>query len=166
VTGVRRAGLLLLAALPACTPIGLWMYQEPEVTVARVRLQTDTTGTAPMIVALDLNNPNDYPLSVTQVALELALDELSVGELARDAAVPVPKLTTTTMAFPLVRTSGATPERLQTLATGTHRFSVAGRATFTTPFGKRTVRFAQEGEMAFEPPASPASAPVDPGASP
>jgi hypothetical protein len=38
---------------------------------------------------------------------------------------------------------------MQSFGSGVHRFAIEGRATFTTPVGKRKVRFAQSGEMAF-----------------
>jgi hypothetical protein len=62
------------------------------------------------------------------------------------------------MTLPLTPGKAATPERLKLLQSGTHEFSVEGRATFTTPIGKRKVRFAQVGSMAFGQPPSSASA--------
>ena len=54
-----------------------------------------------------------------------------------------------TLALPLALEKRATPTHLRMLDTGSHRFSVSGRATFETPIGTRKVRFAEEGEMIF-----------------
>ena len=155
----------LVAAL-ACTPVGVWIYEDPRVTVARVRLDADTTNAKPVLVALDLRNPNDYIVSTTRVELRLALDDLPIGRLDQDSSMAVPK-GTATIALPLIPDRSATRARLRTFNSGVHRFAIEGQATFTTPVGKRRVRFAQTGELAFGPQTlSPASAPPGPAASP
>jgi hypothetical protein len=148
----------------ACTPLGLWVYDDPEVSVSRVRLSAESSGRrAPVLVALDVRNPNDYPVSSARVELRLRLDGLTVGRLARDSTVSFPQQTTSTLAVALDPTSDVGQAQLRMLGTGMHRFAVDGRTTFRTPFGKRKVRFAQEGEMTFGRPASPTSGPSGPG---
>jgi hypothetical protein len=139
---------LLVVAL-GCTPLGLWMYQDPAVSVSRVRLAAEHADTAPVVVALDLSNPNDYAVSATRVELLLRLDDLPIGRVAQDSSVPLPKVTTSTVALALVPTRAATPDQLRVLGSGVHHFAVNGRALFTTPIGSRKVDFAQEGDMAF-----------------
>jgi hypothetical protein len=51
--------------------------------------------------------------------------------------------------LPLTVPAGPIRERIRRLSSGTHRFAVVGRATFSTPFGRRDVRFAHAGDMAF-----------------
>jgi hypothetical protein len=155
-----------LVAVLACTPVGVWIYEDPRVTVARVRLDTDPASAKPVLVALDLRNTNDYIVSTTRVELRLALDDLPIGRLDQDSSMVVPK-GTATIALPLIPDRSATRARLQALNTGVHRFAIEGQATFTTPVGKRKVRFAQTGELAFgRQSLSPASAPPGPAASP
>ena len=152
----------------ACTPLGVWIYEDPAVTVARVRLQTDSTTPrrAPVEVAIAVRNPNDYALSATRVELRLQLDDEPIGRLIRDSTMAVPKSTTSTVALPLVLDAGTSDARILSFGRGRHRFLIEGRATFVTPFGHRKVRFAQAGELAFGSPASSASAPADPDGSP
>jgi hypothetical protein len=155
-----------LVAVLACTPVGLWIYEDPRVTVARVRLDADPASAKPVLVALDLRNPNDYIVSTTRVELRLALDDLPIGRLDRDSSMVVPK-GTATIALPLIPDRSATRARLQAFNSGVHRFAIEGQATFTTPVGKRKVRFAQTGELAFGSQSlSPASAPPGPAVSP
>jgi hypothetical protein len=163
--GVPHAIAWLIAML-ACTPAGVWIYEDPRVTVARVRLDADTTAARPVLVALDLRNPNDYVVSATRVELRLALDNQPIGRLAHDSSMQVPK-GTATMALPLIPDRSATRARLRSFNSGVHQFAIEGLATFTTPIGKRKVHFAQTGELAFgQPPLSPPSAPADPAVSP
>jgi LEA14-like dessication related protein len=146
----RGLGLLLL--LGACTPVGLWLYRDPVVTVSRITLQLDTSqpsGLSPLIVALAVENPNDYPLSTEQVEVSLRLDGVPMGRLQRDSAVSVVMDSSSTVSLALSLEQEATRDHLKALSTGTHKFAVRGRATFQTPIGKRKVRFAQEGDMEF-----------------
>jgi LEA14-like dessication related protein len=160
-TGTFRAILCVIPAL-ACTPLGLWVYDDPKVSVARVRLPAESSEQAPVVVALAVRNPNDFPISTARVELQLLLDGLTVGWLTSDSMVSFPKSATSTLAVSLDRSSGVGPAQLRILGTGTHHFAVNGRTTFTTPFGERKIRFAEEGKMTFGQPASPASGPVDP----
>ena len=148
-----------------CTPLGVWVYQDPSVAVARVRVDSEAQGTPPVLVALAVTNPNDYALSTSRLELRLSLDDQPIGAIDRDSSVPLPK-GIALVALPLVPDRTTTSARLQGFRSGTHRFTIEGRATLVTPVGKRKVRFAEEGEMAFGLPPSPASAPDDPGALP
>jgi LEA14-like dessication related protein len=149
--GWRRA--VWLCWLTACTPVGLWLYQDPVVTVAGIRLNltaSRSSGSSPVIVALAVKNSNDYPLSTEQVELSLRLDGVPIGSLKRDSSVEVATDTVSTVALGLALEEQATPQHLQVFGSGTHNFAVRGRATFRTPIGRRKVRFAQEGDMVFE----------------
>jgi LEA14-like dessication related protein len=147
-----RFRIALLLVLWACTPLGLWVYQDPIVTVSRVTLELKEarrTGKSPLVVALAVDNRNSYALSAERVELALRLDGVSVGRVDRDSTVPVAMATVSTVAMVLPLKKQATPERLTALSSGTHTFAVQGRATFRTPFGERQVRFEQQGAMVF-----------------
>jgi LEA14-like dessication related protein len=163
----RRRLPILCCLLPAmaCTPLGVWVYEDPQVTVDRVRVDTGGQAASPVVVALAVHNPNDFPVSATRLEFLLVLDDLPIGRLDREGRVSVPK-GVATVALPIETDRGTTPARLEAFQSGVHRFAIEGRATFATPMGKRKVRFAQQGELAFGSPPWPASAPADPGASP
>ena len=142
----RAAGLVLLGA---CTPLGLWIYEDPVVTVSRVTLQLrGPSSKAPVVVALSVHNRNDYALSTTRMEVSLRLDGIPIGRLRQDSTLPVPMEGVTTVALPLVLEKRATASHLRNYA-GRHRFAVSGRATFETPIGTRRVRFEEEGDMVF-----------------
>jgi LEA14-like dessication related protein len=148
-TRFRIAPLLVLWA---CTPLGLWVYEDPVVTVSRVTLElkeSRRTGKSPLVVALAVDNRNTYALSAERVELALRLDGVSVGRVDRDSTVPVAMGTVSTVAMVLPLQKQTRPEHLTALSSGTHTFAVRGRATFRTPFGKRQVRFEQQGAMVF-----------------
>jgi len=138
-----------IVAVSGCTPLGAWVYSDPALEVARVRLETSGTGRSPLMVALTVYNPNDYELTTDRLELALQLDSVPVGRFERDSTLPCPRIATAVVALPLDLAPGATPERLALLGQGTRHFSVSGRARFRTPFGIRVVRFAGEGQMVF-----------------
>ncbi len=144
----------------ACTPLGVWVYEDPGVTVSRVRVDAEGRDSSPVVVALNLRNPNDFTVSTTRVELRLMLDGLAIGQLDRDSDVTLPK-GTATVSLPLIPNRSTSHGRLRAFGSGVHRFAIEGRATFTTPMGKRKVHFAQHGELAFGP-AEPADDPVRP----
>jgi hypothetical protein len=144
---MRVAWLVLLGS---CTPLGLWLYEDPVVTVSRVTLELKGTrpSASPVVVALAVHNRNDYPLSAIQVEVSLSLDGIPIGRSSQDSTLPVPMEAVSTVALPLALEKQATPH-LRTLDSGMHRFAVSGLATFQTPIGARRVRFAEEGDMIF-----------------
>jgi LEA14-like dessication related protein len=137
--------------LGGCTPLGLWLYEDPVVTVSQITLQFGRSGPSrsPVIVALALENSNDYPLATERVELALQLNGMPIGQLRRDSLVDLATDTVSTVALPLPVARPATTEHLRRLGTGIHRFAVRGQATFRTPIGTRNVRFAQEGSLVF-----------------
>lgn len=136
--------------LGSCTPLGLWIYEDPVVTVSQITLELGSgPARSPVTVALAMQNTNDYPLSSERVELSLRLDGMAVGETQRDSTVPMAMDTVSTIALPISLGQEATPERLRNLDHGTHTFAVRGQAIFQTPIGKRKVPFAQEGSMIF-----------------
>jgi hypothetical protein len=156
--------MLAAAIVPGvgCTPLGFWMYSDPAVTVSRVRVENDSLSRAPVLVAIDLLNPNDYPLSTVRVELSLELDHRPVGRLKRDSTLVLPEGETSTMSLPLVLAANLPAAQLAAIHSGPHRFVVIGQAEISTPFGKRQIRFAQEGDLVFGPTPLPESAPTGP----
>jgi LEA14-like dessication related protein len=146
---VRIAPLIVISA---CTPLGLWVYEDPVVTVSKVTIElkeSQRRGRSPVIVALAVDNRNTYALSTERVQLTLRLDGVSVGRVDRDSTVPIAIATVSTVAMVLPLQKQTTPQRLTALGSGTHTFAVRGKATFRTPFGKRQVPFEQKGAMVF-----------------
>src|SRR5687768_18551455 len=86
---VTGAAWLLLGS---CTPLGLWIYEDPVVTVLRVTLQLQeprSVAGSPVVVALAVHNRNDFPLSSTRMEVSLRLDGVPIGRLKQDSTVSV-----------------------------------------------------------------------------
>ena len=142
------ARVCLATALAACTPLGAWVYDDPGLEVSRVRL--NHAGDAePVVLGLAVWNPNDYAVSTERLELPLSLDDGPVGHFSRDSIIPLPQSGLADLALPLTVPAGQTRQRVQAMGSGIRRFAVQGRATFATPFGRRDVRFAHAGDLAF-----------------
>jgi LEA14-like dessication related protein len=150
---MRLRGLLPLcgtAVLCACTPLGVWVYEDPAFEVSRVRVHSAQAADSGVVVALQVWNPNDFEITTARLELLLRLDGHTVGHFARDSVIAVPRGgTATTVSLSFVRSSAATPSRMESFRTGTHRFLVEGRAVMKTPIGDRRVRVAHAGDLAF-----------------
>ena len=144
----RLLGVCAAAAVVACTPLGLWVYDDPGLEVSRVRVDHEAPA-EPVVLGLAVWNPNDYDVSTARLELQLKLDDVPVGHFSRDSIIPVPQVGLADLALPLTVPQGAVRQRIRALRSGTHRFAVEGRATFSTPFGPRKVRFAHVGDLAF-----------------
>jgi len=146
---ICRYGMVWACVLGGCTPLGLWVYEDPVVTVSRVTLEVKETRRPGMVVALAVDNRNTFALSTERVELALRLDGIPMGQVARDSSVPVAMAAVSTVALAVPVQKQATSDRLKALGSGSHTFAVQGRATFRTPFGTRKVHFEQEGAMMF-----------------
>ena len=136
--------------LGSCTPLGLWIYEDPVVTVSQITLELGSgPARSPVTVALAMQNTNDYPLSSERVELSLRLDGMAVGETQRDSTVPMAMDTVSTIALPIsLGQAGHTGAVAQSGPRNPY-LCRARPGHFQTPIGKRKVPFAQEGSMMF-----------------
>jgi hypothetical protein len=150
---MRWTGLLPLCwmVVPcACTPLGVWVYEDPAFEVSRVRLNPEQAADSTVVVAMHVWNPNDFEISTARLELQLRLDGHTVGLFERDSVISVPHGNDATIvSLSFLPTSAASRTRMESFRTGTHRFLVEGRAVMKTPIGDRRVRVAHAGDMAF-----------------
>jgi hypothetical protein len=141
-------GCWCAAALGACTPLGVWLYEDPAFKVSGVRVQRDLPTDSTVLVALAVLNPNAYELTTTRFELELKVNGHKAGRYARDSIIPVGQTTTDTLSLPFFPPAKLDPE-LEALRPGTHRVEVEGSAVLTTPIGERRIRIAHAGDLAL-----------------
>lgn len=147
---VRSVLLVWLSAavLAACTPLGLWMYEDPHVAVSRVSVARARAGRS-VRVALAVDNRNDYAVEATHVEIALRVDGEPVGQLVTDTLVALPEAVVSLVAVPLRLTGSSGKNRAAPAYRGTHQYRVEGRAEFRTPIGIRRVVFQEAGAMQF-----------------
>lgn len=140
--------LVLATVLGSCTPLGLWVYTEPQVALSGIQISLDTEA-EPLGMVLQVINPNYFELTVTQVEARLQLDEALVGQVAQANGASVPERGEAQVHVALPASDSLRRALSAQLSAGTHRYAVSGMLTLATPIGKRRIPFAATGQGAF-----------------
>jgi LEA14-like dessication related protein len=139
----------LAAGSAACTPLGLWLYDDPRISVNELTVALDQSA-EPFGVTLRLENPNDFDVTIARVETELSLDGRSVSRATHEQPSTLPDGGDAQVRVPM-QTSDSVRQALSAqLATGTHRYLVQGRVTLNTPIGERRVSFQSSGSGSFQ----------------
>jgi LEA14-like dessication related protein len=140
--------LAFAALLGGCTRVGVWLYQEPRVTLHEIRLETGV-GADPFAVVLDVRNPNDFPITIERVETAVTLNNREVGRVEHAEAMELSAFESRKVSLP-VPIGDESPEAFTTrIRKGTQRYAVAGRAFVMTPIGQRRVPFVIRGAGRF-----------------
>lgn len=142
---MKKRSLVLFAFLSACTPMGVWLYEEPTVGLEDVLIDTSAGDAAlPPYVILGVRNRNDFELSLRQIELELRIDGENIGSVDLDTVVTLAPITTRPVRVKVPPVDAAARGRIGALRAGVHRYGIAGRARLDTPIGERRIGFSQE----------------------
>ena len=86
----RLPGACLAAAVAACTPLGLWVYDDPGLEVSRVRLDSRRgRRRSRWCSGWPCGIPTTTTVSTARLELQLRLDDVTVGHFSRDSIIPV-----------------------------------------------------------------------------
>jgi hypothetical protein len=151
-----RAGavalVLVATADSACTPLGIWVYQEPRATASNVAIATDATGSRPVRITFAIDNVNDYDVSVLKVDLALKLDGKVAASGVTDTLAPLSGRNQSALLVAVGAPDvpdAPSAARLGALQPGSHRYAINGSMTIRTPIGDRLVRFKEKGAGSF-----------------
>lgn len=147
--GMRLLTLVLAALGAACTPVGIWLYQEPTVTVSQIALPAGGEDRR-LEVVLALRNVNDFELSVVNVEIRCRVDDHEIGAIALDTTITLARNDTTPVRLPLPLSDAQARRIVDGLRPGLYRYAVQGRATLKTPIGERRVGFNESGRATLE----------------
>jgi hypothetical protein len=137
--------LALIALLAACTPMGVWLYEEPTVGLDDVLIDTSAGDAAlPPYVILAVKNRNDFELSLRHIELLLQIDGNDIGTVRVDTIVTLAPLAIRPVRVKVAPTDGTARGRISALRAGIHRYAVVGRARLETPIGERRIGFRHE----------------------
>jgi hypothetical protein len=150
----RRIALAAAALLAACTPMGLWLYEEPTVGLDDVLIDTSVGEAAlPPYVILAVRNRNDFELSLRYIELVLQIDGRDIGRVGIDTLVALAPAAIQPVRLKVTPADAPARERISALRAGLHRYAITGRARLDTPIGERRIGFQHEirGEAAAAP---------------
>ena len=133
---------VLVAALsPACTPLGLWIYEEPTVEVTEVKL--NAAADFPVQIAFAVSNANDFEISLLRVYVHcrVAGSSLVDRDLATAASFGARDRQIIRIGVAQADLSpGATAG-----AAGAQEYTIDGFAILKTPIGERRIPFTRAG---------------------
>lgn len=144
-----RLAVPMLALLAACTPLGIWVYEEPKVEVRSVAVDSALGAAFPVRFTLAFSNANDYDVALLRVQVQLFIDGTTVveSELLADAKFPPRDRQVILIGIaPADLTPGARPNRF---FSGDHQYTIQGYAILETPLGERKIPFIQSGRGAM-----------------
>lgn len=138
---VVLAGFLI----SGCTPLGIWVYEEPTVEVFDLAVDDSQEADYPIRISLQVSNPNDFEVRLEQVEVAVELNGSSVVDReVSTAALFVPGDRQTVVVAVAWRDVGSSL-RPDSFGSGTHRYAVSGHAVLQTPIGQRRIRFERTG---------------------
>ena len=152
---LRSLAPVMLTVHAGCTPLGLWIYEEPTIEITSVTLNDARAAEYPIRIALQLSNENDFEVSLERVELHLTLNGSAIVDRELATAALFPARDRNTVEIGVAWRDVGPGLRPEGLGPGNHRYSVAGEAHLRTPIGRRSIRFARAGTDRFE--AGPAS---------
>jgi hypothetical protein len=152
VRAIGSAGLLLFAGAFACTPLGLWIYEDPALAFGAARLRSG----APASAQLDLiiRNANDYDLTLLSSDVMLDVGGRPVGRvvLQHDVTLGRNDASSVTIVLPYADPDPALDRAAE--GEGQIAYRVSATVRVRTPIGARRVVSGQEGRAVVAPPDS------------
>lgn len=136
--------------LPGCTPLGLWVYEEPTIEITSISLSDAGAAEYPVRIALQVSNVNDFEVSLEKVQLLLVLNDSPVVDRELSTAASFAARDRQTVEIGVAWRDIGPGLRPEGLAGGAQRYSVVGHAMLRTPIGQRRIRFARAGTEDFE----------------
>jgi hypothetical protein len=133
---------LLATALASCTPLGMWIYEDPRFNLVDVRASDSTPG---LVLVLAGCNTNDYELSTEPMTTRLILAGHRAGETHGGNSIVLPS-----------RKTSHIPVRLQAQvpagSSGTRRlnFTLVNEVTVLSPIGPRKLEQMEHGTITLQ----------------
>ncbi|HEX6644744.1 MAG TPA: LEA type 2 family protein [Gemmatimonadales bacterium] len=144
-TRIRLLTALALCLLPACTPLGLWIYEEPRIEITEVRVDDAADNAYPVRVSFRVSNENDFGISLDRVQLLLVLNDTPVIDRELSTTASFAARDQQIVEIGVAWTDIGPGLRPRSLAPGAPRYSVSGHAFVQTPIGERRIPFARAG---------------------
>lgn len=143
-----RVGLVVLAAVAGCTPLGAWLYDDPTFVLSAVSRRGGGIQRDTLEMVLVACNRNEFTLTGSAIEVSVQVDgrTVSQGRSERSFVLPLRDSTAVTVPIAIAR------EQLRGIgAAGAQpvRFRLLGRGVVRTPLGVRRVPFGFSGALRF-----------------
>ena len=137
ITALLGLGLVVLWG---CTPLGMWVYEDPRFSLVEVRPDSGADGQVQLLLVAC--NLNDYDLQTDSLGSLLLIENKLAGSAGEASSIVLPSRTAQSVTLTLVaRVPDGAPaeDRLP--------FSVVSQVTVQSPIGPRHVVSREKGVM-------------------
>ncbi len=142
------AVLLSFVVLGGCTPLGAWIYDDPQVVFSRLTVRPGNQSGLPYDLVLTVYNCNDYDLTGTTLDLSLSAAGSPLSKVTYTDAFTIRNLETTNLTIPLALSPDSESGFWSALEVAGDNVELVGQLTLNTPIGPRRVRFGRRGSLA------------------
>ena len=139
---------LFLCLLTGCTPLGGWLYDDPQIAFSRLTERPNHEPGMPFDLVLIVYNCNDFDLTGTHLDLSLSVGGVAFSRVSWANAFNVKNLESTNLTVPLAVTADSARE-LEGLLSAGNEVELHGEVAVNTPVGRRLIPFAQHGTIAL-----------------
>ena len=140
--------LLFPCLLIGCTPLGGWLYDDPQIAFSRLTERPNHEPGLPFDLVLIVYNCNDFDLTGTHLDLSLSVGGVAFSKVSWANAFNVKNLESTNLTVPLAVTADSARE-LEGLLSAGNEVELHGEVAVNTPVGRRLIPFAQRGTIAL-----------------
>jgi len=133
----------------SCAPLQRALrLEEPAIRLQEVRITGLGLTGGTLDLALDVFNPNDFPLRTIRLELGIDLDQVHFGDAQLETPVELPPLQHSSVRVPVrFEWSGVGAGARGLLTQHAIRYGLTGAATLDTPLGDRRVSVHETGDV-------------------
>jgi LEA14-like dessication related protein len=125
-----------------------WMMETPSFVLCQISLKPRSFTEMNLIVALDVQNPNRFDLTLRSFQYTLYLNRKEIGSGRLEKEIMIPSSSTTRIQAPLTANFKNWSESLSAvIAGGDLPYKIEGTAEIKTFFGSVNYPFSKEGKM-------------------
>lgn len=135
--------LVVLAALGGCTPLGMWIYEDPRFTLVDVRATADSSPG--LVLVLAGCNTNDYELQTEPMTTRLILAGHKAGESVGGNSIVLPSRAASHIPVNMKAEVPAGSGGTQQLS-----FTLVNEVTVLSPIGPRKLAQSEHGTFTMQ----------------
>ena len=136
---------LLASASGACTPLGLWVYEEPKVEVTGIAVDPTADAQFPVQIGLSVSNANDFEVSLIRVQVRFLVGGNTLVERELPTAALFPARDRQTVKIGVSSADLVPGARQRAVPGASQKYFLDGYALLKTPLGERRIPFLRTG---------------------
>lgn len=134
--------LLLVPALAGCTPLGMWIYEDPRFTLVDVRAAEGKPG---LVLVFAGCNTNDYELQADPMKTRLIFAGHTAGQGVADGSIVLPSRAASHVPVTMTAEVPPGPPGTRTL-----EFMLLNEVTVHSPIGVRNLTQSEHGTFTLQ----------------